>query len=115
MDVPPNAICVRHAPQVDVLRARPDVFLTHGGQNSFMESISQATPVLVCPTAIDQFDNARQAEELGIGLWVNRPDCDSTVGAALRAMRTYRAEVREKLINLVRPEAPFRGRVTALA
>ena len=46
--------------QVDILRAGVAVFVTHGGQNSFMEALAQATPLVMCPTAGDQFDNARQ-------------------------------------------------------
>jgi len=39
---PPNSICMPMLPQVDILKAGVDLFLTHGGQNSFMEALSNA-------------------------------------------------------------------------
>ena len=37
--------------QVDLLRLGVDVFLTHGGQNSFMEALSTGVPMVVpCQT-----------------------------------------------------------------
>merc|ERR1712187_100712 len=59
--------------QVDVLAAGVDVFLTHGGQNSFTEALSNSTPVVVCPGIADQHTNAAKAERLGVGLKVDRP------------------------------------------
>lgn len=61
---------------------------------------------LVCPTAIDQFDTARPAESLSIGLWVDRLDCEASVESAAQAMQ---------LLSVVQPDAQFRGRVRALA
>mmetsp|Transcript_42836 Transcript_42836/g.99794 ORF Transcript_42836/g.99794 Transcript_42836/m.99794 type:complete len:527 (+) Transcript_42836:91-1671(+) len=70
---PRNAFCQPILPQVDVLRAGVDVFLTHGGQNSLMESLSTSTPVVVCPGFGDQPENAAKAQALGVGLKVDRP------------------------------------------
>mmetsp|Transcript_95355 Transcript_95355/g.278811 ORF Transcript_95355/g.278811 Transcript_95355/m.278811 type:complete len:532 (-) Transcript_95355:222-1817(-) len=96
---PPNAVCARFAPQVDVLRASPDVFVTHGGQNSFTESLMHGTPVVVCPSFGDQPVNARKAAALGVGLQVERPDPDA--GAEAEAAAAYRADVCRALCTLL--------------
>ena len=73
LHVPPNAFCAQMLPQVDLLRLGVDVFLTHGGQNSFMEALSIGVPLVVCPGFADQPINAGKAESLQIGLKVDRP------------------------------------------
>lgn len=50
---------------LQVLKAGVDLFLTHGGQNSFMESLMAGTPVVVCPGFGDQIANAMRAEMTG--------------------------------------------------
>ena len=47
LEVPKNACCHSYLPQVEVLKAGVDVFLTHGGQNSFMEALMADVPVVV--------------------------------------------------------------------
>ena len=71
--VPPNVFCSPALPQVDLLRLGVDVFLTHGGQNSFMEALSMGVPLVVCPGFADQPVNAAKAESLKIGLKIDRP------------------------------------------
>merc|ERR1712226_1835695 len=71
--VPANAVCVPSLQQVDLLHAGADLFLTHGGQNSFTEAMSFGTPVVVCPGFGDQIVNAQKAVDLGVGLKVDRP------------------------------------------
>mmetsp|Transcript_92706 Transcript_92706/g.193774 ORF Transcript_92706/g.193774 Transcript_92706/m.193774 type:complete len:521 (-) Transcript_92706:581-2143(-) len=70
---PPNAVLAPALPQVDLLRAGVSLFLTHGGQNSFTESLRYGTPVVVCPGFADQPVNGRKAVRLGVGLSVPRP------------------------------------------
>jgi hypothetical protein len=88
---PPNAICVPVVPQVDVLKAGVDLFLTHGGQNSFTESLASATPLVVCPGFGDQIVNSQKAVDIGVGLKVDRPDPDA--GHEREAVVAYRADV----------------------
>jgi len=71
---PANAICAALLPQVDILRIGVTTFLTHGGQNSFMEALSTGTPMVMCPFDMDQPINARKAVSLGVALEVARPD-----------------------------------------
>jgi len=92
---PPNAICLPVVPQVDVLRAGVDVFLTHGGQNSFTEALANAAPVVVCPGFGDQAVNARKAERLGVGLQVPRPEPEA--GGETAAAAAFRACVASAL------------------
>mmetsp|Transcript_66238 Transcript_66238/g.191194 ORF Transcript_66238/g.191194 Transcript_66238/m.191194 type:complete len:542 (-) Transcript_66238:287-1912(-) len=96
---PANAICRPSIPQVDVLKAGVDLFLTHGGQNSFTESLASGAPVVVCPGFGDQPVNARKAEALGVGLQVPRPEPDEEQAA--EAAARYRADVAEALRRVV--------------
>mmetsp|Transcript_20083 Transcript_20083/g.60123 ORF Transcript_20083/g.60123 Transcript_20083/m.60123 type:complete len:529 (-) Transcript_20083:254-1840(-) len=89
--VPPNAICVPCVAQVDVLRAGVDVFLTHGGQNSMMEALSQGTPLVVCPGTGDQITNGGKAVRLGVGKNIDRPD--PVLGSEMAAAHAYRNDV----------------------
>ncbi|CAK0862762.1 unnamed protein product, partial [Prorocentrum cordatum] len=100
---PPNAVCAPVVPQVDVLRAGVDLFLTHGGQNSFTEALAHGTPVVVCPGFGDQVVNAGKAVDLGVGLKVDRPR--PPVEGAAAAAAQYAAEVSEKLLEVWRSPA----------
>mmetsp|Transcript_58176 Transcript_58176/g.175894 ORF Transcript_58176/g.175894 Transcript_58176/m.175894 type:complete len:542 (+) Transcript_58176:123-1748(+) len=103
VQVPPNALCAPVLPQVDILKAGVDLFLTHGGQNSFTEALSHATPVVVCPGFGDQPVNACKAVALGVGLKVDRPDPDE--GEEAEAAAEYRAEVCRCLRSVLRDPA----------
>jgi len=92
---PPNAVCLPTLPQVDILRVGVDVFLTHGGQNSFSEGLANGAPLVVCPGFGDQVENACRAESLGAGLQVPRPDPDE--GAEADAISEYRRAVAQAL------------------
>lgn len=96
---PPNAVCMPMVPQVDVLKAGVDVFLTHGGQNSFTEALSVGVPMVVCPGFADQPVNARKAAKLGVGLKVDRPNPaeDEREDAA----KVYRIEAAQALRRVV--------------
>ena len=99
MTVPPNAFCAPSLPQVDILRAGVDVFLQHGGQNSFMEALSTSVPMVVCPGFGDQFENAAKAESLGVGLKVDRPmdPVDKAASQALAYREAAAASLRKVL------------------
>lgn len=90
LEVPKNAFCSPTLPQVDILKEGVDVFLTHGGQNSFTESMAAGVPVVVCPGFGDQPVNAKKAAQLAVGLQVPRPDQASNLAA-------YSTEVAEAL------------------
>ena len=65
--------------------------------------------MLVCPTAGDQFQNAHKAEELGVGMWVDRPEaknCHSD--ECLRTAAAYRADVAAKLQQISEHHQSFK-------
>ena len=60
---------------LELLRlGKPALFVTNGGQNSLMESMSVGTPVLVCPGFGDQVSNAAKVEAQGWGSKVSSDD-----------------------------------------
>ncbi|XP_054161728.1 uncharacterized UDP-glucosyltransferase YojK-like [Oppia nitens] len=64
----------RFVPQVKVLPI-VDLFLTHGGNNSFTECMSFGKPMIVFPLFADQFDNAQRVEDMGYGIRLNPYEC----------------------------------------
>ena len=98
--VPSGALCVTSFAQVELLRAGVDVFVTHGGQNSFTEALSCGTPVLVCPGFGDQVVNAAKAVALGVGLKVDRPKL-AAPGEASAAVIRYREDVRRSVLEVL--------------
>merc|ERR1712176_373562 len=74
-EIPANFIVRRRCPQLDVLKVA-DVFITHGGANSMMESISAHVPMLVLPWFSDQPDNARTVSKEKVGLHYLDPVAD---------------------------------------
>mmetsp|Transcript_126033 Transcript_126033/g.327301 ORF Transcript_126033/g.327301 Transcript_126033/m.327301 type:complete len:579 (-) Transcript_126033:118-1854(-) len=97
---PANAVCSSFLPQVDILRAGVDIFLTHGGQNSFTESLAQGVPVVVCPGFSDQIVNSRKAVALGVGLKVDRPNPQGGQEAIEAAIAQYREDVHRALLKV---------------
>ena len=98
--VPPNAACAAAVPQVDLLRlGRPALFVTNGGQNSLMESMTVGTPVLVCPGFGDQNSNAVKVEKHGWGAKVGRPAATDEVDVA-----AYKAAVRSGVREVLESE-----------
>ena len=91
IDVPANALCVPEVPQVDLLRLGVDLFLTHFGQNSFMESLSLGVPMVGCPGLADQPTNAKKAEAMGVALQIDRPVPED--GEEQPAIEQYRKDV----------------------
>jgi MGT family glycosyltransferase len=51
--VPKNAIIVRRAPQLELLR-QTSVCITHAGLNTVLESLTQGVPQVAIPVAFDQ-------------------------------------------------------------
>ncbi|KAJ0019737.1 hypothetical protein NQD34_007306, partial [Periophthalmus magnuspinnatus] len=69
IEIPPNVKIVDWLPLNDLL-GHPKVclFITHGGQNSLLQAVYHAVPVLGIPLFGDQFDNVVKAEAKGLGL-----------------------------------------------
>ena len=67
-NAPDNVHVVDWMPQNDLL-AHPNMrlFVTHGGMNSFIESVYHGVPLLVAPFAVDQHGNAALVKSQGFG------------------------------------------------
>jgi UDP:flavonoid glycosyltransferase YjiC (YdhE family) len=66
-DYPPNWTVCDNVDQQEVL-SRADVFVTHGGSNSFHEALLMKVPMVVVPFFGDQVLVGERVEELGIGI-----------------------------------------------
>ncbi|XP_053212869.1 oleandomycin glycosyltransferase-like [Panonychus citri] len=53
-----------------------DLVITHGGNNTFLETIYSGKPLIVIPYFFDQFDNAQRVVDCGIGRRLNPWDLD---------------------------------------
>ncbi|CAK9098484.1 unnamed protein product [Durusdinium trenchii] len=58
-------------PSVELLKlAEPTLFITHGSQTDFMESLSVGSPLIICPSSPDHAEellNASRVQHLGVG------------------------------------------------
>lgn len=70
LKVPTNCIGRNRWPQVSVLK-QVDLFITHVGNNSFIESLAAGVPMLAVPVFLDQLDNAKRLEECNLGIQLN--------------------------------------------
>lgn len=68
---PANFLIAPHVPQLEVL-SRADLFISHCGMNSTMESLWFGVPLVVVPQMIEQEINAHRVQELGLGLALDK-------------------------------------------
>lgn len=71
--VPDNVFLGSWFPQPSVV-AQSALFIHHGGNNSFCEALFHGVPSLVMPYCWDGHDNARRAEDTGVGRHIHRSD-----------------------------------------
>ena len=76
-DIPANINTLAHIPQVALL-PHADVFISHGGMNSTMESLSYGVPLVVIPQIEEQAITAKQVANLGLGIHLDRSNVDET-------------------------------------
>ncbi|MBC2901984.1 macrolide family glycosyltransferase [Streptomyces cupreus] len=70
----PGHVEVRaHVPQLQVLR-EADLFVTHAGMGSVMESLSFGVPMVAIPQMSEQRANADRLAELGLGVMLHRTE-----------------------------------------
>lgn len=75
------------------------LFITHGGQNSLMQAVYHAVPVMAIPLFGDQFDNVVRAEAKGLCVvvkitHVTREVVNSTVQTIIHDIRYVGAHQR---------------------
>ncbi|QRN97758.1 hypothetical protein JRI60_01330 [Archangium violaceum] len=97
--IPDNFLVRPSVPQLEVLE-RTDVFLTHGGANSLMESFAYGVPVVVIPQMAEQPLNAHRVAELGLGLALEK--------------ETVTVEQLRQSVDRVSHEPEFRTKVRAM-
>ncbi|MDF5718963.1 MAG: glycosyltransferase [Rhizonema sp. PD37] len=81
--LPNNFIVQQHIPQLTVLE-QADVFISHGGMNSTMESLFFGVPLVVIPQAVDQEVTASHLHKLGLG--IHLPKQKVNVGSLVEAV-----------------------------
>ncbi|XP_076005553.1 UDP-glucuronosyltransferase 3A1-like [Genypterus blacodes] len=71
LDTPHNVRLMDWLPLNDLLgHSKVSLFVTHGGQNSLLQAVYHAVPVLGIPLFGDQFDNLVRAKAKGLGLTI---------------------------------------------
>ena len=70
-DVPDNVVLGSWFPQPSIV-ARSDLFIHHGGNNSFCEALLYGVPSLIMPYCWDGHDNAMRAAQAGVGRALSR-------------------------------------------
>ena len=78
--VPTNFLLSSYVPQLDIL-SRTQVFVTHAGTNSVMESMYYGVPMVLIPQQPEQYMHAQRAVELGLGVHLDKA---SVTAATLR-------------------------------
>jgi MGT family glycosyltransferase len=102
--VPVNFRVARSVRQTAIL-PQVDLFITHGGLNSVMESLTFGIPMIVIPSIREQALTARRVDALGCGLVLDR---ETVTPSSLKehasavvnngAMKSRLAEMRESIV-----------------
>ena len=78
-DIPENISVYNYLPQLQVL-AMADVFISHGGNNSISEALSQFhLPLIVIPAVFAQEENAKVIEKYEAGIVLDKDDLSPEV------------------------------------
>ncbi|XP_029998397.1 UDP-glucuronosyltransferase 3A1-like [Sphaeramia orbicularis] len=112
LDIPQNVRLVDWLPLNDLLgHKQARLFITHGGQNSLLQAVYHAVPVLGMPLFGDQFDNVVRAEAKGLGLTINpkhisRDLLSSTIQTLISDVRFKSSALRLSKIHSSHPVPP---------
>jgi MGT family glycosyltransferase len=87
--IPANFHIYPQVPQLEVL-ATTDVFISHGGMNSTMESMTFGVPVVIIPQMAEQAATARRVQELKCGIHLPRQAV--SVEALQNSLRELRSD-----------------------
>lgn len=75
LELASNMIGYKFLPQTQVLPL-VDLVISHGGNNTFLESLYFGKPLLITPLFGDQMDNGQRVLEKGVGDRVNPYQCE---------------------------------------
>ncbi|XP_053208067.1 uncharacterized UDP-glucosyltransferase YdhE-like [Panonychus citri] len=78
IELPPNMWGENYVNQIAVIKV-VDMVITHGGNNTFLETIYFGKPLIVMPYFYDQFDNAQRVVDCGIGRRLDTWNLDEKV------------------------------------
>jgi MGT family glycosyltransferase len=78
--IPANFLLSPYVPQLEIL-PRTQVFVTHAGTNSVMESMYYGVPMVLIPQQPEQQMHARRTVELGLGVQLDK---EAVTAASLR-------------------------------
>lgn len=99
-EIPDNIHIYESVDQLSVLR-KASVFLTHGGMNSVNEALYYGVPMVTVPMADDQPAVGARAEELGLGLNLDKRSisAQSLGEAAMKVMTDKETSERVKAMS----------------
>src|SRR4029077_17203491 len=80
--IPSNAIVVRSAPQIELLK-RAALRITHAGLNTALESLAHGVPMVTIPIGYDQPGTAARIAHHGVGEFI---ELDELTTERLRAL-----------------------------
>ncbi len=84
--VPDNVFLESWFPQPSIV-AQSSLFIHHGGNNSFCEALYYGVPSLIMPYCWDGHDNARRAQDVGVGRRIDRYQwTDAELAGAIAAL-----------------------------
>jgi MGT family glycosyltransferase len=98
-DLPQNALVVDFAPQLALLD-KAALAISHAGQNTVMEALSRAVPIVAIPRSADQPGVAARVQYAGVGL--------------MACSRSITTDALRQMIERVLTEEPFRRRAQQL-
>jgi MGT family glycosyltransferase len=114
--LPANFLTAPGFPQLEIL-PRTDVFLSHGGMNSVMESLYFGVPSVVVPHIHEQQLTARRLSELGLGISIPQSEvsADTLAAAVARVYRepSFKLQAQE-MRQQVRAAGGYRAAVDAI-
>jgi MGT family glycosyltransferase len=76
--IPDNFLVSPYVPQLEIL-PRAQVFVTHAGMNSTMESLYYGVPMVAIPQMDEQAVTAQRIAEMGLGIALEKETVNATV------------------------------------
>ena len=97
--IPGNIFVRQYWPQLKILE-NSELFITHGGMNSIMESAYYGVPMIVVPQRMEQRICALRLQELGAGIFIDK--------------KKFTKERLDKAINKIKTDPSFARQIKRL-